>query len=200
MAAAIRTGARFVVRHELLRGIGLCAIFWNFAFFGLLAIWAPLALGLFKLSPGEMGLALSAVGAGQILGALLAPYASRVVPPFVTMIFGPAVSLVGITLLARAPAVAFFLIGFGPMLWLVCQTTLRQLVTPALLMGRVNATIQTAIYGVRPLGALTAGLTAAWAGLESALALVAVSFALSTLVIVISPLARLRTMPQPAHA
>ncbi|HEX9328860.1 MAG TPA: MFS transporter, partial [Reyranella sp.] len=31
MAAAIQTGARFVVRHELLRGISLCAIFWNFA-------------------------------------------------------------------------------------------------------------------------------------------------------------------------
>jgi hypothetical protein len=35
------------------------------------------------------------------------------------------------------------------MLWLICQITVRQLVTPAPLMGRVNATVQTAIYGVR---------------------------------------------------
>src|SRR5688572_4291744 len=45
LASAIRLGTAFVVRNELLRGISLCAIFWNFAFFALLAIWAPLALG-----------------------------------------------------------------------------------------------------------------------------------------------------------
>ena len=59
-----------------------------------------------------------------------------------------------------------FLVGFGPMLWLICQITVRQLVTPAPLMGRVNATVQTAIYGVRPLGALAGGIVAAHAGLH----------------------------------
>ena len=76
---AIRAGARFVVRHELLRGISLCAIFWNFAFFALLAIWAPLALGPLGLDPARMGLAQSAYGAGLILGALVAPV--RLAPP-----------------------------------------------------------------------------------------------------------------------
>src|SRR5260370_614279 len=42
--ASIQAGAHFVVRHELLRGISLCAICWNFASFALLAICAPLAL------------------------------------------------------------------------------------------------------------------------------------------------------------
>jgi hypothetical protein len=88
-------------------------------------------------------------------------------------------------------------VGFGPMLWLICQITVRQLVTPAPLMGRVNATLQTAIYGVRPLGALAGGLVAAHAGLHAALLLVAAAFALSTLVIVLSPLARLRALPEP---
>ena len=95
-------------------------------------------------------------------------------------------------------AIGHFLVGFGPMLWLICQTTVRQLVTPAPLMGRVNATVQTAIYGVRPLGALAGGLVAAQAGLQGALILIAVAFALSTLVIVLSPLARLRVMPAAA--
>ena len=71
--AAIQAGARFVVHHELLRGIGLCAVFWNFAFFALLAVWAPLALGPLGLDPAHMGLAQSAYGAGLILGALVAP-------------------------------------------------------------------------------------------------------------------------------
>jgi predicted MFS family arabinose efflux permease len=208
MVSAIQTGARFVVRHELLRGISLCAIFWNFAFFALLAVWAPLALGLLKLDPASMGLAQSAYGAGLILGALVAPVSARRLPPLITLIFGPAVSVIAAALFLLAPsgngfacaAVGHFLVGFGPMLWLICQTTVRQLVTPAPLLGRVNATVQTAVYGVRPLGALAGGLVAAHAGLQAALLLIAASFVLSTLVIVLSPLARLRALPQPIAA
>lgn len=208
LASAIRLGTSFVVRNDLLRGISLCAIFWNFAFFALLAIWAPLALGPLGLDPAQMGLAQSTYGAGLILGALVAPVTTRRLPPLVTLIFGPAVSIVAALLFLAAPsdhglalaAAGYFLVGFGPMLWLICQTTVRQLVTPSALMGRVNATVQTAIYGVRPLGALAGGLVAAHAGLHTALLLIAASFALSTLVIVLSPLARLRAMPAPAAA
>jgi len=208
LASAIRLGTAFVIGNELLRGISLCAIFWNFAFFALLAIWAPLALGPLGLDPAHMGLAQSTYGAGLILGALVAPVSARRLPPFVTLIFGPAVSVVAACLFLAAPsgngfaltAAGYFLMGFGPMLWLICQTTVRQLVTPSPLMGRVNATVQTAIYGVRPLGALAGGLVAAQAGMHAALMLIAVAFALSTLVIVLSPLARLRVLPAPATA
>lgn len=208
LASAIRLGTAFVVRNELLRGISLCAVFWNFAFFALLAVWAPLALGPLGLDPAHMGLAQSTYGAGLILGALVAPVTARRLPPFVTLIFGPAVSIVAALMFLAAPsgnglvlaAGGYFLVGFGPMLWLICQTTVRQLVTPSALMGRVNATVQTAIYGVRPLGALAGGLVAAHAGMHAALLLIAVAFALSTLVIVLSPLARLRVLPAPATA
>jgi hypothetical protein len=43
-------------------------------------------------------------------------------------------------------------------------------------------------------------LVAAQAGWQAALTLIAVSFGLSTLVILLSPLARLRTLPQAACA
>jgi predicted MFS family arabinose efflux permease len=203
LAEAIRTGATFVVRHELLRSISLCAIFWNFAFTALLAIWAPFALGRLGLDPAHMGLAQSAYGAGLVLGALSAPIAARQLPPFATLIFGPAVSVLAAGLFMGASsgsgfmlsAAGFFLVGFGPMLWLICQTTVRQLVTPIPLMGRVNATVQTAIYGVRPLGALAGGFVAAQAGVQTALTVIAISFVLSTLVIVLSPLGRMRVMP-----
>ena len=213
LAAAIRTGGGFVWRHALLRGISLCAVFWNFAFFALLAIWAPLALDVLRLDPARMGLAQSAYGAGLVLGALAAPAIARHLPPRAVLLFGPAVSVVAAGLFGiafatgasaaggfLAAAVGHFLVGFGPMLWLVCQTTVRQLVTPPPLLGRVNATVQVAIYGVRPLGALAGGLTAAQAGLGAALAMVGAAFALSTLVILLSPLVRLRALPQPVAA
>ncbi|WP_421996328.1 MFS transporter [Reyranella sp.] len=208
VGAAIAAGARFVVRHALLRGISLCAVFWNFAFFALLAVWAPLALGPLGLDPAGLGLAQSAYGAGLILGAVVAPVSSRRLPPLATLVFGPAVSVIAAGLFLLAPhgkgflwaAAGHFLLGFGPMLWLICQITVRQLVTPSPLLGRVNATVQTAIYGVRPLGALAGGVVAAEAGLPAALVMIAVSFALSTLVIVLSPLMRLRALPQPVAA
>jgi hypothetical protein len=53
---------------------------------------------------------------------------------------------------------------------------------------------------VRPLGALAGGFVAAQAGLPAALLLIAAAFALSTLVIVLSPLVRLRTLPEPVCA
>jgi predicted MFS family arabinose efflux permease len=206
LASAIRVGTAFVLRNELLRGISLCAIFWNFGFFALLAIWAPLALGPLGLDPAHMGLAQSTYGAGLILGALVAPVTARRLPPLATLIFGPAVSILAASLFLTAPsgngfalaAAGYFLVGFGPMLWLICQTTVRQLVTPSPLMGRVNATVQTAIYGVRPLGALAGGFVAAQAGLHAALLMIAAAFALSTLVIVVSPLARMRVLPKSA--
>ena len=80
------------------------------------------------------------------------------------------------------------------------QTSVRQLVTPPALMGRVTATIQVAIYGIRPAGALAGGLAGQYAGFEAALALVAAAFAASALVALASPLARMRALPAPATA
>jgi predicted MFS family arabinose efflux permease len=208
LLSAITAGARFVVSHDVLRGIGFCAVCWNFAFFALLAVWAPFALGILNLDPAHMGLAQSGYGAGLILGALVAPVASRHLPPRAILIFGPVVSVVTALCFLAAPqtnpfaaaAIGHFLVGFGPMLWLICQMTLRQLVTPLPLMGRVNATLQTALYGVRPLGALAGGFVAAHAGVHAALVMVMLAFALSTLAILVSPLRRMQVLPQPAGA
>jgi hypothetical protein len=53
-------------------------------------------------------------------------------------------------------ALSFFLMGVGPILWVISTTTLRQTVTPSHLLGRVSA-INIAAYGSRPLGAAIGG-------------------------------------------
>ncbi|TWT14030.1 MFS transporter [Reyranella sp. CPCC 100927] len=201
--AAIREGAAFVLRQRLLRGIALCAIFWNMAFFALWAIFVPFALKVLALDPRQTGAVQMAYGAGLIVGALSGGALLTRLPPNVTLLFGPGVSAIaGILLLLSVqthgtilPAIAYFLVGFGPMLWLICQTTVRQLVTPPELLGRVNATIQVAIYGMRPIGALLGGWLSATFGYEVALFTVAVGFAASFSVVLLTPLVRLRTMP-----
>jgi hypothetical protein len=122
----------------------------------------------------------------------------------VILVAGPALSMAAPAMLflaARggglpAAAAAFFFVGFGPMLWLICQTSIRQLVTPPDLIGRVAATIQVAIYGVRPLGAFAGGWVGALFGLDAALVLVLVPFGLSLAVPLVSALGRLRAMPE----
>ncbi|HKG83312.1 MAG TPA: MFS transporter, partial [Beijerinckiaceae bacterium] len=187
LADAIREGARFALRHELLRGIALCAVFWNFAFFALLAVAVPFCLTRVGLNAKGTGLAQGGYGLGLILGAAAAAAIVRRFEPRVILVAGPALSMAAPVLLflaARggglpAAAAAFFFVGFGPMLWLICQTSIRQLVTPPDLIGRVAATIQVAIYGVRPLGAFAGGWVGALFGLDAALVLVLAAFGLS---------------------
>jgi len=201
--AAIREGAAFVLRQRLLRGIALCAIFWNMAFFALWAIFVPFALKVLALDPRQTGAVQMAYGAGLIVGALSGGSLLTRLPPNVTLLFGPGVSAIaGVLLLLSTrmpgpilPAIAYFLVGFGPMLWLICQTTVRQLVTPPELLGRVNATIQVAIYGMRPIGALLGGWLSATVGYEAALLTVALGFTASFAVVLLTPLVRLRAMP-----
>jgi hypothetical protein len=92
--------------------------------------------------------------------------------------------------------VVYLLLGFGPILWFVCQNTIRQLVTPPGLLGRVGAVIQLAMYGVRSVGAVLGGWVGSRYGFDAALWLVISLFALSTVVIPLSALGKLAKMPE----
>ncbi|HEV7259854.1 MAG TPA: MFS transporter [Bosea sp. (in: a-proteobacteria)] len=201
---AIAEGGLFVARHPYLRPIALCAIAWNMAFFAFTAMVAPYAARILLLAPETIGLASSVYGAGLIAGALSGAALIARLPTGLLLVFGPASSLVGAGLLALAPvglgwpalAVAFFLFGFGPILWFITQTSLRQAVTPQALLGRVSATLTTAMYGMRPIGALAGGLAGEWFGLATAIWLPVALFGLSTLAILASSMPALRAMPE----
>lgn len=204
MHRAIAEGGAFVARHPYLRPIALCAIAWNLAFFAFLAIVTPYAARVLLLAPEAIGLASSVYGAGLIVGALSAPALIARLPTGGLLVFGPASSLIGVGLLGLAPAslgvpalaLAFFLLGFGPILWFIVQTSLRQAVTPPALLGRVSATLTTAMYGMRPVGALAGGLMGEWVGLQAAIWLPVGLFAVSTLAILASAMPGLKAMPE----
>jgi predicted MFS family arabinose efflux permease len=199
-------GARLVWGHPLLRPILLTAVVWNLSWVVLQAVYMPYALRTLGLSAATAGLTLAACGGGMVVGALGAGRLLAVLP------FGPAVLLGPLTSVAAALAMlgtlwwpsawlaggAFFLLGVGPIIWTITSITLRQTVTPGAMLGRVSAIFLAVNMGARPLGAALGGAAGARWGEGACLALAASGFVLQAVVIVASPVRRLRSLPPPA--
>jgi hypothetical protein len=92
-------------------------------------------------------------------------------------------------------ALSFFLLGVGPILWVISTTTLRQAVTPPRLLGRVSA-INIMSYGARPFGSALGAIVGGFYGAEACLYLAAAIFAAQALVILMSPAVALAQQPE----
>ncbi len=199
-------GARFVASHTLLRPILVTAVFFNTAWFVLLAVFVPYALARLGLDAAGVGVTMGIYGAGMVAGALAAPRIARFASFGAMVALGPTAALVGALLMAATlvlptPVLAgagFFLFGAGPIVWTITTTTLRQAVAPAAMLGRVTAVLVTATAGARPVGAAIGALVAARFGAEACLVVAALGFLVQFLVIVASPVPRLAALPAAA--
>ena len=199
----IREGAVFVLRHPLLRPVFVTQFIFNTASFLLLAVFVPYAVRHLGLSATGVGTTLAMYGVGMVAGALMA---TRVMQrlPFGTVIgLGPVTGFVAATVMALTTfmptpwlaALSFFLLGAGPILWVISTTTLRQSVTPPRLLGRVSA-INIMSYGARPLGSALGALVGGFYGAETCLYLAAAIFGVQALVILMSPAIALTQQPE----
>ncbi|MGJ5179422.1 MFS transporter [Bradyrhizobium oligotrophicum] len=205
--ADIREGVVFVLHHPLLRPVFVTQFIFNTAHFLLLAVFVPYAVHRLGLSAGGVGTVLSMFGIGMVCGALLATRIMRLLPFGTVIGLGPvtgfaAALLMALTTFVPSPllaALSFFLLGAGPILWVISTTTLRQSVTPAGLLGRVSA-INILSYGARPLGSLLGAVVGGSYGADACLYLVAAIFGLQALVILTSPLVAMAHQPEPQPA
>ncbi len=201
----IAEGARFVLGHPLLRPILITAVFFNIAFFIQQAVYVPYAVHTLGLSAAGVGATLAAYGVGMVTAALGAPRLLGRMPFGMAIAVGPLTGLAAALVMAltlRIPSMAlaatsYFLIGAGPILWIVSTTTVRQLVTPPRLLGRVSAMITTATFGARPVGAALGGLIGGSYGISYCLLLATLGFLIQAAVILTSPAVRLVRQPEP---
>jgi MFS family permease len=170
----ITEGMRFVFTEKLLRRIVVTTSTSNF--FGTMSMTL---LPLFLLrdlgfTPQAMGVMLSLGSIGGLLGAVATPHIvrrvgeARAIP--VSMIGFSIVALL-LPLAASVPGVAFpllvaqsFVGTFTVLLYNVTQVTFRQRITPVRLLGRMNASVRFAAWGVMPIAALLAGALGTWIG------------------------------------
>lgn len=196
-------GVAFVARHAVLRPIIVTQLIFNTAFFVIFAVFVPYAIRHLGQSASGVGLTLAVFGVGMVLGALAAPAILRRVPFGVVIGIGPLSGLLASLAMAATiwmptpvlAGVSFFLFGFGPILWVISTTTLRQAVTPHDLLGRVSA-LNILAFGTRPLGGALGALVGAWYGAEACLLLAVPGFVAQALVIWMSPAVKLRGQPE----
>jgi predicted MFS family arabinose efflux permease len=198
----IKEGAVFVLRHPLLRPVFITQFIFNTASFLLLAVFVPYAVRRLGLSATGVGTTLAMYGVGMVVGALLATRVMRRLPFGTVIGLGPvtgfaAAAVMALTTIIPSPALAglsFFLLGVGPILWVISTTTLRQSVTPPSLLGRVSA-INIMSYGARPVGSALGALVGGLYSAEMCLYLAVAIFGVQALVILTSPAVSLARQP-----
>ena len=200
----LKDGAHFVASSHLLRPILLTSIAWNISWFVLQAIYVPYAIRTLGMGSSEVGLTLACYGVGMIAGSLLASRIVSMMPFGQAILLGPFFSVAAACVMALThwfPSVlvagfAYFLFGFGPIIWTITSTTLRQTVTPNPMMGRVTAINIVAGTGARPLGALLGGFVGEMGSDLASLLVVVAGFSVQAILITLSKVRSLKSLSE----
>jgi predicted MFS family arabinose efflux permease len=201
----MREGGAFVIGHRLLRPVLITKMVFGASFFVLQAVYVPYAVHRLGLSAAAIGATLATYGIGMVAGALIAAPLMRRLPLGTVIVLGPVSGLVGAVVMlatlwvpsALLAGASFVLLAAGPVVWIVSTGTLRQVVTPGALLGRVSA-VDIAAHGARPVGALIGAGVGGLYGPAPCLVVATIGFAIQAAVIVMSPVRRLERSPDDA--
>ena len=206
--ARLTEGLRFIRGNStLLAKLAATATinFFNFVFFALFVLYATRELG---IDAATLGLVLGAGAVGGIVGSIATGRISRsmgIGPAFVLgcVLFpapfllvplagGPDWVVLGLLLLAELGT------GFGVMLLDITGGAIQQALVPDRLRSRGSGAYMVVNFGVRPLGSLAGGALGTWIGLRPTLWLAAIGGLGGVLFLFLSPIPRLRDLPEEA--
>jgi predicted MFS family arabinose efflux permease len=200
----IGEGLAVLAGDPLLRANTIAGCLANFALTGYEALLVVFLVRVVGLHPGLAGGLMSVLGLGGVAGALMARrLAARVGTSRAVLYCKAGLALPGllIPLASRGPGLALFVLGnfaisagavAGSVIWSgFLQSYPRQL------LGRLSTSIQFFNYGAIPAGAAVAGLIASQLGVRPTLWIMLSGLLLSSLVLLLSPLRRLRDLPEP---
>ena len=177
-------GIRFTWREPFIRAIVVLVAGSNFAFNALFLVLIVRAKEL-GASAGLIGAMFAILGAGALLGALVAPTVARHVPARYVLVGILWIWAAYPLLLALLPnAIALGLVGavagtLGP-IFNVVLSAYRYALVPDRLQGRVGSVILLVAWGTIPLGAIAAGVMLETLGaVESMLVIAGVNLAVA---------------------
>jgi MFS family permease len=162
------------------------------------------ALDTLGISKGVIGLVFSLGAVGFLVGVLISGRVTRIVG------FGRSIALSIMTafgflivLLAHgayaAPviALAYFITSLGVPIYNINQVSLRQIITPNRLQGRMNATMRTIVWGTIPAGTLLGGALVVTVGAIPTMIAGAFISGGAVLWIILGPIFKLKKQPEP---
>lgn len=199
----IKEGLKFVLKHSALRAIMLGDAVFNLfliMYQSMLLVFLEREIG---LQPFGIGLVLSGMGCGALLGALLATtVATRVGQgPVIWLASLVTCPLTVLMPLARpgwsvyVAAIGLAALSLGGVVRVVSQSSFQQAMTPDRLLGRMSATTRFVSWGGIPLGGLLGGASGSVFGATGTLWIGAAGMTLSVLPNFLSPLRTMRTLP-----
>jgi MFS family permease len=166
----IADGIRFLAAHRRLRTatlLGAALALADSAWFPLLVLYVRELLAM----PGSaFGILLAVGAAGGLAGALCASWITTTTSSGTAMLgalVAAAQALLGLTAHVLLAGTALAVSSFAFAVWNVANVTLRQRLTPAGMLGRVNSCYRTLLFGVQPIGALVGGAVAGALGLRA---------------------------------
>ncbi|MGW4227429.1 MFS transporter [Streptomyces bauhiniae] len=206
----IKEGLRFVLHRPVLRATVLTD-----GTFNVFLVMYQTMLMMFlareiHLGSFGIGLVLSGMGCGSLLGALLAARASRWLGQGPVIWLAPLVTcpLTALMALARpgwsvcVAALGLAALSLGGVVRMVAQASFQQALTPDRLMGRMSATARFVSWGGLALGGVLGGAAGSLLGARLTLCVGAAGMTLSLLPALLSPLRTLRELPRaqdPVH-
>jgi MFS family permease len=209
VASSIGEGMRFLVKHPTLRPMAIAIGINNLAWAAELALYVLFLARTIGLSAPLIGLTLAASGPGALVGSMLAGKVQKKIGLAGAIVGGLLLFAAAALLIPFAPhqpavavpvlMVAAFCMSLGGQVCAVNVLTTRQIITPDRLQGRVNASFRFLALGVSPLGSLLGGLLGTVAGTQPALFISIAAMFLGPIVMLVSPVRRVRQIPETAE-
>ena len=201
----IGEGIRLIWQQPLLRTLVVAPGVTNLGAGVQLAVFVLFVVQDLGVTPTMLGLIGAIGGTGALVGAALSAKVTRRIGPGLSIVLAQLLMCTGSVLIAMAGGpltVALPLLGLsagllwiGTRIWSVNDVALRQALTPADLLGRVNATRRVVVHGIAPIGALMGGVLGTVFDLRTALVVGAAIVLTALVAIVYSPLRSLRHLP-----
>ena len=164
-------GVRFLRDNAVLRRLTFILAALNFFYFASGALLVLYTSDILRSG----NITFTALSVGSALGTIMSRFfVSRISDRFgstntiAVALWVWAISAVGIAVTSDKyiAVIMFVLMGVGNGLWTIINTTLRQQLTPARMLGRMNAAFRTVSWGVVPFGAAFGGVCARYFGLR----------------------------------
>ncbi len=156
------------------------------------------------ISKGVIGIAFSIGAVGFLIGVLISSAVTKRLGLGKTIALSAAASfglLISVFAKTSFPVIvigaAFFIANLGNPIYNINQVSLRQVITPNRIQGRMNATMRTIVWGTIPVGALLGGLFSSSLGIVPTLIIGGLVSGGSFVWIVLGPVFRLTEQPRP---